>query len=581
MLSAARSETGYSRRSMPDASYRSAAQGAFPGLSRRGFLGLVVAGVAAACSTDRGEPDDTTDQTSVVALEPPAIAGLESDPFTLGVASGDPLPSSVILWTRLAPDPMNGGGLASDSDAQVLWEVAPDEEFSELSATGMADAPGAFGHSVHVDATDLQPDTWYFYRFRVAGFTSPVGRTRTLPAAGSSPEELRFAFASCQHWEEGYYTAYSNLVDEDLDFVLFLGDYIYEGGVTETGVRQHEGPEPTTVDGYRNRYALYKSDAALQGAHAAFPWIVTWDDHEVENNYAGESDQNDSPVEQFLQRRAAAYQAFYESMPIRTEPPAGADLQVYRAFDWGDLASFWVLDTRQYRANQACSIIPGVDAGIDCPDIHASEQLILGEEQERWLLDGLSGSESVWNVLAQQVVVTPTPIRGENLDLEELGEVGETISSVLGEDISELEGFNFDQWDGYPEQRQRLLSALEAMSSPNNVVLTGDIHASAAGPLRAEAEDPESEVVGAEFVGTSITSAIEDGGFGAILESAYGPNFEYYNKDERGYVRCTVSRDEWVTTYRTVETTLEESSTIADDAEFALTAGEPGLTRVS
>ncbi|KAA0234960.1 MAG: Alkaline phosphatase D [Acidimicrobiales bacterium] len=573
---------------MPDPPDRPATDAPWVGLSRRGFLGLVVAGVAAACSTDQDEPGgggqgtsaEATDP-SIAALDPPAVADLDRDPFTLGVASGDPLPSSVILWTRLAPDPLNGGGLPVDSDAQVLWEVAADEEFSELHATGIAAAPAAFGHSVHVDATGLQPDSWYYYRFRVEGFTSPVGRTRTLPSADSSPEELRFAFASCQHWEDGYFTAYGNLVAEDLDFVLFLGDYIYEGGVGETGVRQHEGPEPTTVDGYRNRYALYKSDVALQEAHAAFPWIVTWDDHEVENNYAGDFDQNDSPVEQFLERRAAAYQVFYESMPIRTEAPVGPDLQIYREFVWGDLARFWVLDTRQYRANQACSIIPGVDAGLDCPDIHAPDQLILGEEQELWLLDGLSGSESLWNVLAQQVVVTPTPIEGENLDLEELGELGVTIQNALGEDISELEGFNFDQWDGYPEQRQRLLSALAGTGSPNNVVLTGDIHASAAGPLRALADDPESEIVGAEFVGTSISSAIEDGGFGAILESAYGPNFDYYNKDERGYVRCTVSRDEWVTTYRTVETTLEETSAIGDDAEFALTAGEPGLTRVS
>src|SRR5687767_5240052 len=273
-----------------------------------------------------------------------------ANPFSLGVASGDPGPDGVVLWSRLAPDPLNGGGMGAEA-VNVRWEVATDEGMRTVVKRGTSVARPDLGHSLHVEVDGLRPAAWYWYRFDVGGESSPIGRTRTAPATNSTPDRYRFAFASCQHFEMGHYTAYEHLAAEDLELVAHLGDYIYEGAANPNmppalSVRSHQAWEPTTLEQYRNRYALYKSDRLLQAAHAAFPWVVTWDDHEVDNNYASDVPQDKTEQGGFLVRRAAAYQAYYEHQPLRKASiPKGPNMLLYRTVSAGRLARFHVLDT--------------------------------------------------------------------------------------------------------------------------------------------------------------------------------------------------------------------------------------------
>src|SRR5438874_2195640 len=328
----------------------------------------------------------------------------DRDPFTLGVASGDPLPAAAGLRTRPAPDPLTGGGMGT-APVDVEWLVARDETMKDVVRSGASAAAPDLAHSVHVEVAGLEPDRVYWYRFRAGGAESPVGRTRTAPAAGTMPQALRFAFASCQNYAQGYYTAHANLAREDLDAVLFLGDYIYEGTARGDIVRDYRkrGWSFTLAD-YRDRYAQYKTDRDLQAAHAAFPWIVTWDDHEVENNYAGGINKEDPRNKAALAERAAGYQAFYEHMPVRTPRPQGSDLKLYRSLSYGGLATFFVLDTRQYRSPEVplCREPEQTPSGY-CPASLDPARTMLGADQRGWLLDGLRDSTAPWNFVAQSV----------------------------------------------------------------------------------------------------------------------------------------------------------------------------------
>jgi len=336
-------------------------------------------------------------------------------PFSLGIASGDPLPDGVVLWTRLAPEPLaaDGCGGMPEESISVRWEMAADENFSRVVHQGTVRARPELAHSVHVEVEGLEPTREYYYRFKAGSEVSPVGRTKTAPALGNAVAQMRFAFASCQMYEHGYYTAYGHISEEDLDLVVHLGDYIYEYGINEYvassgNVRKHDGPKIFTLPEYRNRYALYRSASNLRAAHAAFPWVVTWDDHEVENNYADGTPGGDRPVEEFLKRRTAAYQAYYEHMPLRrSSVPQGPDMLLRRSITYGNLARFNVLDTRQYRDDQAAG------GGLDPPNPEQRDpsRSITGEAQERWLFEGLSRSRSRWNVLAQQVFFAQRDLR--------------------------------------------------------------------------------------------------------------------------------------------------------------------------
>lgn len=324
-----------------------------------------------------------------------------SYPFSLGVASGDPHPDSVVLWTRLAPDPLRDGGMPQEN-VEVRWWIASDEAMRQVVQEGKVLATPDWAHSVHVEVQGLEPARWYWYQFRVGAESSPLGRTRTAPGRNERVDRLRLAFASCQHYESGYYTAYRHMAQEDLDLVFHLGDYIYEiyeSSPARQRVRSHGSGEPMTLQEYRNRYALYKSDRDLQAAHAAFPWIVTWDDHEVDNDWAGPISEENDPVEVFLKRIAAGAQAYYEHMPLhRTSLPSGPKIRLYRRFTYGDLASF---HTCSFRTDQPC----GERIAPLCPEALDADATILGAEQERWLYEGLDRSRARWNVIPQQVMM--------------------------------------------------------------------------------------------------------------------------------------------------------------------------------
>lgn len=480
-----------------------------------------------------------------------AGAAISAYPFTLGVGSGDPLPDAVVLWTRLAPDPLNGGGMPP-GDVAVDWEVAADEAFTTIVTSGTAIAPEAYAHSVHVDVTGLEPATTYWYRFTTGGsgggavgtFDSPVGRTRTAPANGSSPDRLRFGFASCQNYSSGFYTAHANLAAEDLDVCFHLGDYIYEGA--GTGVRSVPGGEATTLAGYRNRYALYRADENLQAVHHRFPWVVTWDDHEVDNNYANDIAEDGTTGAAFLTRRAEAYQAWWEHQAVRMPAPVGADLQIYRWFRWGDLASFYILDTRQYRSNQAC----GDGIGPLCDEGLIPERTMLGTAQENWLDGATAASGATWNVIAQQVVMAYTPLLG---------------------------AVNRDQWDGYPDARRRLFEVLGRPEVTNPLVLTGDIHASGAGKLLADWDNPDrSPVVGHELIGTSISSIFPAGLAGAFTDLAGSlPWAAYANALQRGYVTVELTPTQAEANWRVVDTVAQPTSGARTDFTWVIPAGDP------
>ena len=305
---------------------------------------------------------------------------LADEPFSLGVASGDPTPTGAMLWTRIAPKPLEPLGGMDGIRATVQWEVANDEGFSSVVKQGRATAAPELGYSIHADVTGLEPDRWYFYRFHIAQTTSPVGRVRTTPDS-QAQKPLNFAFSSCQHYEQGYYTAYEHMVREELDLVAFLGDYIYEYGPNTKAVRSHNSTEVMNLDAYRARYAQYKSDPALQAAHARCPWLMITDDHEVDNNYAGlVSENGEESVEWMRNRRAAAYQAWWEHQPVRT-PRANswADLVQMRRVDWGDLARIHLLDGRQYRSDQACG---DGNREVPCGDWDDPKRTMLGADQE-------------------------------------------------------------------------------------------------------------------------------------------------------------------------------------------------------
>lgn len=477
-------------------------------------------------------------------------------PFALGVASGDPLPDGMVLWTRLAPKPLETGGGMPVAPVEVAWEVAEDEQLGRVVQRGTVSARPEWAHAVHVEVSGLRPDRWYWYRFTAGGVASPVGRTRTMPAADALPERLRFAFASCQKYDSGFYTAYEHMVREELDLIVHLGDYIYEKGDAKDGVRKHGQPEIFTVDQYRKRYAVYKADPALQAAHALAPWIVTWDDHEVSNNYAAEIHETPGKytVAEFLKRRAAAYQAYFEHMPLRRAAlPKGPDMLLYRGLGFGRLAAFHVLDTRQYRTDQP------LGDGMKAPDpvLLDPKGTILGQRQREWLFNGLERSAATWNTLAQQVPVA-------RIDRQ----------AGPGEELS------MDKWTGYEHDRRALLRHFRDRKISNPVVITGDVHANWANELATDFDPMEKRNVATEFVGTSISSSGDGVDKPKHLAQVLGenPHVKFHNA-ERGYVRCEVTPKAWRTDFRTVVYVTKAGAPVTTRASFVVEAGRPVLNR--
>lgn len=480
---------------------------------------------------------------------------LPVSPFQVGIASGDPTPDGMVLWTRLAPHPLQPDGGMAPHNVEVSWEIADDDAMCRVVRRGTATATPDLAHSVHAEVNGLAPNRWYWYRFRVGDAESPIGRTRTLPAANSAPEKLHFAFASCQDYEDGYFTAYEHMAQEELDLVFHLGDYIYEDAYTPGQVRDNFGHEPMSLDDYRIRHALYKCDRQLQTMHAHCPWMVTWDDHEVANDYAGEFSEEPvvDPVK-FLARRAAAYQAYYEMMPLRKGSlPRGPDMQLYRQMSFGNLAEFLLLDTRQYRTDQ-----PHAGERHDIDDLAASPQAtILGGAQMKWIQSTLAGSPARWNVLAQQVLMA-------------------MVDSQPGAGRA----YSMEKWSGYMHDRKNLVQFLDERRVANPVVLTGDIHSNWVNDLRVDDRKLETPVVATEFVGTSISSGKNGEDLPAKMQPMLAENpFVRFHNQQRGYVRCTVTPDEWRSEFRVVEDVTRLGTPIKTRATFVVESGEAGAKR--
>lgn len=482
------------------------------------------------------------------------------NPFSLGVASGYPQPDSVVLWTRLAPDPLNGGGMP-DAPVAVRWEIAADARFRKIVGSGEAMAAPQFAHAVHVQVQGLAPSHWYWYRFMVGDAVSTTGRTRTAPAADDGRGKVAFAVASCQHYEHGHYAAYRDMTAQELDFVVHVGDYIYEGSWGRRDkVREHHTPEPYTLADYRNRYAQYKTDPQLQAAHAACPWLVTWDDHEVDNDYANDRSQDLDPVESFLARRAAAYQAYYEHMPL---PPGtfagGPRMKIYGTHAMGTIARIQLLDMRQYRDYHVCSR-KGRGGGnqvnvLECPERTQPGRSLLGAAQEQWLEQALAQSPARWNVIAQTTLMAQ-------------GDRGPDDTRVV----------YTDGWDGYPAAREKLLKYVAERKVRNPVVLGGDVHFAAACDLKTDFDNERAPVVASEFVATSISSL---GPARARIETLLAKNahVKFANGARRGYNRFEVTPRRWETTFRGVLDVADAQSRVIDIGHYVVEDGKAGVQR--
>jgi alkaline phosphatase D len=498
-----------------------------------------------------------------------ALPRTSAYPFSLGVASGSPRPDRVVLWTRILPDPLDARSVPAEPIA-VRWEIAEDETFRKIAAKGVATAIPELAHSVHVDVTGLRPGRWYWYRFIAGDAISAVARTRTAPPPDAMPTALRFAFASCQHWEFGEYAAHRHIAAAAPDLVAFLGDYIYEWGpydLAHPASPRKRSNESYTLADYRARYAQYNSDRNLQSAHHAAPWIVTWDDHEVANDYGNDRDERLDP--NFLARRAAAYQAFYEHMPVRLPvlpnvPLRYAHMRMYERYDWGRLARFHVLDDRQYRSYHACQ--PAGRGGSSsvtssCKERVEPARTMLGAEQEAWLSDGLASSQARWNIIAQQTLMA----QNSQVPVEKPGDGR----------------FWTDGWDGYPAARQRLFDSIIEHKPGNPVVISGDVHSFYASDLKRDFDRSVSAanpVIATEFCGTSITSSSRPQSR-TDEYVAQNPHIKFGRSDVRGYAMVEVTPVGMAVQFQALNDVHRADSGVTTLARFIVEDGSPGVKK--
>ena len=489
-----------------------------------------------------------------------------SDPFSLGVASGSPAPDGFVLWTRLAPepesyDPDSPAGM-SGGPRRIAYEIAGDPALKTIVKRGTAVADPHYAYSVHAEIEGLLPGRPYWYRFMSGDAVSPVGRAMTRPALDSAPDGLRFGFVSCANYEHGYFSAYRHLADEEPDVVLFLGDYIYEYVDTRSTnlVRRHsEGVEAENLATYRNRYAQYRLDPDLKRLHASAPALTIWDDHEVQNDYANQASETFDEPAKFLQRRAAAYQAFYEHMPLRAfSRPNGAAMRIYDRLRYGNLLEISLLDGRQYRSREACYREPDwggahPETNQSCPERLDPSRSMIGEAQESWLFDGLAKSRADWNLIAQDVLMAQ--LRGVN-------EQGEAT-------------FSTDDWDGYPESRSRLLRHVYDARVRNAVVIGGDIHSFWTNDLKLDFDDPASPAVATEFVGTSVsTHGVPYEVFARALPD--NPHVKFFESRRRGYVAVELTRQTMTAKFRAVSDAQDPAANVFTLKTFVVESGKPG-----
>lgn len=486
--------------------------------------------------------------------------------FSLGVASGSPTSSSVVLWTRLTGLP--SVQKQSNQLVPVIWEVAQDAQFKKIVQQGKTLASAEFDYCVHIEPQNLKANTWFFYRFIVGNLQSAVGRTRTLALATDDIQSLRLAYASCQNYDQGFYSAWRHMLQENLDAVLFLGDYIYEYPSLGTLGRHYVLGWAYDLVSYRERYTLYKSDPHLQAIHAQVPWIMSWDDHEVQNDYAGEQAGFSGPFGiDFAQRKIAAHQAYYENMPISLQSlklglkglASGADLRVYQSYQWGQLAQLNVLDCRQYKDPQPCSFFERKNASIvkpnQCSDWYDDKRTMLGLAQEKWLEEQLKiahQKNTIWNVLGQS-----------------------TLFSQRNNGSVEKPQFFYDGWDAYGASRQRIIDQIEQYKVPNPVILGGDVHENWVAYVKKnfnanDLNNASSINVAVEFCGTSISSRAK-----TIVEKILpnNPHFVYANSKYRGYGIAHFEAKTLTTTLKAVQDVKYPESGSFTLAQFVVPAG--------
>jgi alkaline phosphatase D len=537
-------------------------------LDRRSFL--YNAAIASASASTLWLPRSAWSQTRI-----------SSNPFTLGIASGSPSQDGVVLWTRLVPSGLLGAAHLGAQDITVQWEVAQDEGFTRMVQRGQASALAALAHAVHVELAGLQAGRGYFYRFMVGDFTSPTGRTRTLPALDAPAGRFRIAYASCQRWEHGYYSAYRHMLADQPDLVLFLGDYIYEYPRAAQQVRApnatSNGGWTITLDDYRSRYALHKSDPDLQAMHAACPWAFTWDDHEVQNDYAGLTPGDAGPaVSDFALRRAAAYQAFYEHMPLRanvltralaglSEKPA-AEMRIYHTLPLGALGQIVLLDARQYKDPLVCTKDGALGSSTvntaQCPAWNDPARSMLGAAQEAWLAQAFArqASQPGWQIIGQSSLFAPRDFKNSG--------AGATMWN--------------DGWDGYSAARSRLTDALQKASAKNAVFLGGDVHENWIGHVKADFSKPRSATIATEFCGTSITSRhhVASTNAGVPDRISRNPHFVFADVEKRGYGLADFSAQKLQVSLRTVSDVTNKDATVQTLAQFEVASGKAVVERV-
>jgi alkaline phosphatase D len=505
--------------------------------------------------------------TSLAAAEP--MRSVRTDPvflvppFQLGIASGDPDAEGFVIWTRLAPEPLQANGGMTMVPVLVSWEVSSDEGFRTIVAAGEAIAHPELAHSVHVEVAGLRPDRPYWYRFRCGREQSLSGRSRTLPLPGAPKDRVRFAVAGCQHYEEGHYTAWRRIAEEPIDFVFHYGDYIYEGRETGPGprlmngrhfapLRRHVGDEIHSLDDYRRRYALYKTDHDLQAAHAAAPWFVSFDDHEIDNNWAAGHDQDGTPPEIFAFRRAMAMQAYYEHMPLRrSSMPVNGHMQMFRRARFGNLIDAHFLDARQYRSDQ---VHGGRDSPLDA-QVAAPDRSMLGDLQEKWLFEGLAEGRARWQLVAQQVMLMMLAQRRPG---------------------TAEPSYSMDVWSGYLHSRRRLLRHIADRRMTNVVTVSGDAHRHFAGNLIQDQGD--GAIIASEFLATSITSGSDGIGQADAYHEAVKDNPCLKTViDRRGYLLCDVDHRTWRGELKILDSVMRPDGALSTFAAFVAEPGEPGL----
>lgn len=471
--------------------------------------------------------------------------------FSLGVASGEPHPHGFTLWTRLFD---SSSQMELPKTVIVNWELSKDQNFKSIVQRGNSIAQDTWGHSVHIDVVGLESSKNYWYRFNALGQQSMVGRTRTAPSLDAL-EPLNFVITSCQRWDQGHYAAWKHIAQEEPDLILFLGDYIYEYGPIEGRVRMHEGPRVTTLEQYRSRYAQYKSDPSLQAAHAIAPWMTVWDDHEVDDDYAGL--QGADLQSDFLRQRNDAYQAYWENMPLPAsmQPKmvnGQLQIQIYRRTNWGKLASLHFIDDRQYRDPQVCPKPfkggSNVVKASECLELQNPHRTLLGREQENWLYQGWD-LDKPWNLLAQQTLMAPL-------------NWGNPVAPDLGT-------YWTDGWDGYPFARSRLLDSIAQSGVKGVVTLGGDVHAHFVSDLKSNFNDPNSNTLATEFCGTSISSFGLDN---SLLQKVkpLNPHLQYARSDQRGYISFSVTAKLLTAKLMALHNVNDPDSTIETAATYAV-----------